>query len=304
MRTLILSDLHGNNAALQKVLDHAYDHFAPTEVWCLGDTVGYGPDPDAVWRALRSEPIPVGGWLAGNHDWGLIGKLKFGGLYRVNGNDETLGIQNFRNEAIQVLAHQQAQLKTHEELWQHLQSLPVMSEIRPGMYLTHGAFMPTAERAITHYLLKAGITAPHISPTKMVENFQQAAVSGTNHVHTQPEVSPPQLFAFGHNHIPGLWRWQKDRWLPLALDIAHPLIDLAASPICVNPGSVGFPRNGMGRPSYALIDWTGQRLHSHAPSITLQYVSYDVGVTRAKMSEAPYAALLQEEQFLIEPRCG
>ncbi len=43
MRTLILSDIHSNLTALQAVLDDA----APFDrVFCLGDVVGYGPDPN------------------------------------------------------------------------------------------------------------------------------------------------------------------------------------------------------------------------------------------------------------------
>ena len=304
IRTLILSDLHGNIEALQKVLDHAYDHFAPTEVWCLGDTVGYGPDPVSVWRTLRNEPVPKGGWLAGNHDWGLVGKLNLGGHFQVNGSGALLGIQNFREEAWQVLLHQQVTLESQETLRQHLQRLPVMSQIRPGMYLAHGAFMPSIERAITHYLVTKNMTAPLIPPEKMVKNFQQAILSGTEYIHTHDKKASPQLFAFGHNHIPGLWRWQKDQWLPLDLGKVHPLKDLTTSPICINPGSVGFPRNGLGCPSYVLIDWTGQYLHRDVPSIALQYVSYDASITRAKMSDLPYVTLLQEERFLPDPKCS
>lgn len=303
-RTLVISDVHGNSAALHKVLGHAYRYFAPTEVWCLGDTVGYGPDPAIVWRTLRNEPIPPGGWLAGNHDWGLVEKLNLGGEYQVNENGETLGIQNFRAEAWQVLLHQQETFAPQSPLRRHLQSLPVMSQVRPGIYLTHGAFLPAVERAITQYLVTKEMTAPLASPMKMVAHFQQAADSGTDHVYVNGEPSPAQLFAFGHNHIPGLWRWQDERWQPLALDEPQSLVDLVAAPLCLNPGSVGFPRNGLGCPSYALIDWVGERLQTGAPAITLQYVPYNVSDTRAKMSKVPYVALLQEEQFLPEPRCS
>ena len=46
MKVLVISDIHGNLAALETVLKDAqgrgYD-----EIWCLGDVVGYGPDPNA-----------------------------------------------------------------------------------------------------------------------------------------------------------------------------------------------------------------------------------------------------------------
>lgn len=69
MRYLVLSDIHSNLEALQAVLDDA----GPVdEIWCLGDLVGYGPDPNACVELLRSRPHRC---VAGNHDWATLGKL-------------------------------------------------------------------------------------------------------------------------------------------------------------------------------------------------------------------------------------
>ncbi|HEY4657562.1 MAG TPA: metallophosphoesterase family protein [Candidatus Bathyarchaeia archaeon] len=67
MRTVVLSDIHANMAALRRVLADlpSYDEF-----YCLGDIVGYGPDPNAVVEALRTlRPTIV---LAGNHDYAVV----------------------------------------------------------------------------------------------------------------------------------------------------------------------------------------------------------------------------------------
>ena len=69
MRYLVLSDIHSNLEAFQAVLDDA----GPVdEIWCLGDIVGYGPDPNACVELLRSRPHRS---IAGNHDWATLGKL-------------------------------------------------------------------------------------------------------------------------------------------------------------------------------------------------------------------------------------
>jgi diadenosine tetraphosphatase ApaH/serine/threonine PP2A family protein phosphatase len=69
MRCLILSDIHSNLEAFRAVLDDA----GPVDqVWCLGDVVGYGPDPNACVELLRSLPHRC---VAGNHDWATLGKL-------------------------------------------------------------------------------------------------------------------------------------------------------------------------------------------------------------------------------------
>lgn len=73
MRYLIISDIHANRTAFEAVMDDAgqpgqdYDF-----VWCLGDVVGYGPDPNECVDMLRGMPHLC---LAGNHDWAALGRL-------------------------------------------------------------------------------------------------------------------------------------------------------------------------------------------------------------------------------------
>ena len=69
MRVAVLSDIHANLVALRAVLEHAGEVDA---IWCLGDTVGYGPEPDACVRELREHGALA---VAGNHDWAAVGKL-------------------------------------------------------------------------------------------------------------------------------------------------------------------------------------------------------------------------------------
>lgn len=69
MRILVLSDVHANLAALEAVLVMAGPF---SQAWCLGDVVGYGPDPDACIERLRSLDLRC---LAGNHDRAAVGML-------------------------------------------------------------------------------------------------------------------------------------------------------------------------------------------------------------------------------------
>lgn len=70
MRNLIISDIHANVTALEAVLNEAerWD-----EVWCLGDLVGYGPDPNECIERIRG--LPNLKCILGNHDAAVIGKL-------------------------------------------------------------------------------------------------------------------------------------------------------------------------------------------------------------------------------------
>ena len=71
MPILILSDIHANLAALEAVLADAGQ---PEAVWCLGDVVGYGPDPNECIERLQGLPGLV--CLLGNHDAAVLGKLE------------------------------------------------------------------------------------------------------------------------------------------------------------------------------------------------------------------------------------
>jgi predicted phosphodiesterase len=70
MRVLVISDIHANYTALVAVLKDAGQ---VDETWCLGDLVGYGPDPNAVIEEVRD--IPNLTCILGNHDMAAIGKM-------------------------------------------------------------------------------------------------------------------------------------------------------------------------------------------------------------------------------------
>ena len=71
MRVLVLSDIHANLAALEAVLADA-GTVGFDRVWCLGDTVGYGPEPEACIARVRSLNGEV---VVGNHDWAAAGNM-------------------------------------------------------------------------------------------------------------------------------------------------------------------------------------------------------------------------------------
>ena len=62
MRIALLSDIHANLVALEAVLAEVT---AAEEIWVMGDTVGYGPDPGDVLAALAGRSARL---VAGNHD--------------------------------------------------------------------------------------------------------------------------------------------------------------------------------------------------------------------------------------------
>jgi predicted phosphodiesterase len=71
MRVAIASDIHGNRHAFEAVIAAAEDD-GVDELWCLGDLVGYGGDPDACVALARRHCAVC---LAGNHDLAVVGVL-------------------------------------------------------------------------------------------------------------------------------------------------------------------------------------------------------------------------------------
>jgi diadenosine tetraphosphatase ApaH/serine/threonine PP2A family protein phosphatase len=71
LRAAVLSDIHSNRQALEAVLA-AIEEAGADEVWCLGDMVGYGADPDACTALVRDWSDVC---LAGNHDLAVLGGL-------------------------------------------------------------------------------------------------------------------------------------------------------------------------------------------------------------------------------------
>lgn len=116
MRILIISDIHANLTALEAVLADAGTFDA---TWCLGDLVGYGPDPNQCVERIRQLPKLV--CIIGNHDAAALRHI----------DDET-----FNPEARNAIQWTRRMLS--ESTNGFLTSLPESAE-RGNVTLTHGS---------------------------------------------------------------------------------------------------------------------------------------------------------------------
>jgi len=117
MRILVISDVHANYTAFEAVLE---DAGTVDETWCLGDVVGYGPDPNAVVELLRE--IPNLTCLLGNHDLAVTGKIPF---------------EAFNGDARRALEHHERVLSADN--MDFLRSLQPNLKVREGVSLVHGS---------------------------------------------------------------------------------------------------------------------------------------------------------------------
>ena len=113
---LVLSDIHANLTALEAVFQSAGTVDA---VWCLGDVVGYGPDPNECIELLRSQPNLA--CLMGNHDAAALGQI---------------ALETFNREARDSIQWLQSILKPENR--DFLKSLPERMTIEQ-VTLAHGS---------------------------------------------------------------------------------------------------------------------------------------------------------------------
>jgi predicted phosphodiesterase len=127
MRILILSDLHSNATALDAALDAAKERWDLSV--CLGDVVGYGPDPNDVTARLRELGTKT---IRGNHDKAVTGLM---------------ATEDFNPVAKAAVDWTRAELKPEHMAW--LSSLPKGPLETDGIVLVHGALQDEDEYVFT-----------------------------------------------------------------------------------------------------------------------------------------------------------
>ncbi len=237
MRILILSDVHGNKAALEAVLADAGQ---VDDIWSLGDIVGYGPEPG--WCVDRIAELGASPSLSGNHDLAAIGKLD---------------ISAFNVVAQIATAWTSAQL--NDEQRRYLESLPSIAEAR-GITVVHGS--------------------PRAPDWEYIGDAQIAGLSF--------DLLATDICFAGHTHsaaiserLAGQTRALHGRWEP------GQQVSLADRRLILNPGSVGQPRDGDPRASYALYD-------PDDGHVTLHRTPYDIDAVQTQMRDLGLPTLLAD----------
>ena len=116
-RYLVLSDIHANLTALEAALEAAKGRW--DRAVCLGDVVGYGPDPNAVIERVRSLGMTT---IRGNHDKAGSG---------IEGGDD------FNPIARAAVDWTHRQLDPENLRW--LRELPAGPLVEDGLVFVHGA---------------------------------------------------------------------------------------------------------------------------------------------------------------------
>jgi diadenosine tetraphosphatase ApaH/serine/threonine PP2A family protein phosphatase len=121
MRALVVADIHANLGAFEAVLRDAEDMGPIDTLWCLGDVVGYGAEPEACIELLRGYPLIA---VAGNHDLAVL---------------DLSMTSEFNAYAAEAIRWTAGRLNAESKQW--LRALPQVVLVEEEFTLTHGSLV-------------------------------------------------------------------------------------------------------------------------------------------------------------------
>lgn len=210
----IISDIHSNLEALQTVLADI-EQRGIKEIICLGDVIGYGPNPKECLDLIESRCRMC---LMGNHDHAV--------LYEpCNFNSAAERAAYWTRQTLE----QEPDREKRNQRWKFLCNLPIRAAESDVLYV-HAS----PRRPINEYIFPEDVFT---NPQKVMSNFER--LEG-------------QLCFVGHTHQPGVFLDDPYFDPPSELSDA-PFFEVTDKPAIINVGSVGQPRDRDPRASYVVI---------------------------------------------------
>jgi len=209
----LISDIHSNVEALTAVFEDMAG-FGVEKTFCLGDAIGYGPNPRETLELLRDSAFT----LLGNHEEGL--------LYTA---------ENFNDRARTALEWTRNELNSAEHpkdanfaLWEFIDGFE--EQRREGDHLFVHA---SPRQPVREYVMPAD----SLDREKMKDIFEH--------------MDGARACFGGHTHVPGMFA-EGGLFKREAELVGR--VPLPEGRCLVNIGSVGQPRDGDPRASYVLLD--------------------------------------------------
>jgi len=273
VRTAIISDIHANLAALETVLAHI-DTKRVDRIVCLGDIVGYGPDP--------AECVDL---VATRCEWSLMGNHDCAMLYEPTNFNEAAKRAAYwtRNAVLEAPDPRLTDLE--RELAAGTMTATAVAEAKAGIIADRARrleFIMTlpVRRSFDDFI------AVHGTPRKCINEylFPDDAISMPGKLQAIFQFVPRYCLV-GHTHVPGVFSDEPDFYPPA--DLGGVYVLRAEEKAIINPGSVGQPRDGDPRASYAILesepDADGRTVHR----VEFHRVEYDVRRTVDRIHAIP-----------------
>lgn len=216
--TAVISDVHANAEALRVVLADI-ERRGIKRIICLGDIIGYGPDPLECVDLVRR-----------HCEWSLMGNHDFSVLYEPT---------NFNPGAEAAAYWTRAQFDSEPDPALRAERYEFLGQLRvrvvesvPGAEVPLLAVHGSPRRPINEYIFPDDCMT---APDKVTTIFERV----------------PRLCIVGHTHVPGVFTDEPDFYPPAELtDAAYRFNEEKA---IINVGSVGQPRDMDPRACYVIL---------------------------------------------------
>ncbi|NOZ24013.1 MAG: metallophosphoesterase [Planctomycetes bacterium] len=211
----IISDVHGNFEAMKAVLDDILSKNI-TDIVCLGDLIGYGPNPKECIDFATNFRIT----MIGNHEEALMEELRTSGF-----NPKASGSRNWTYEQLNLFDEEHKD--ENAKRWDFIGEMEETRTEDDIMYVHASPCDPTRE-----YIYQRDIA----QPVKMKRIFAEIE----------------HICFLGHTHQPGVFTEDLKYYSPRDLPKVCKLPQSKKS--IVNVGSVGQPRDFDVRACYVVLD--------------------------------------------------
>ena len=228
----ILSDIHSNLEALTVVLADI-EKRGIKKIYCLGDVVGYGPNPKECLDLIIEKT-----------EWCVLGNHDYAALYEpTNFNYGAEQASFWTREVLET----EPERRRRDRFWSFLGNLPMRQSLQ---------IESQTNTVIMDFV--------HASPRKPVNEYIFPDDVYTNPVKVRLLFERVKHICFvGHTHMPGVFLDEPDFYLPDELGNVYPIIEDEKA--IINIGSVGQPRDKDNRASYVFVN------ENHVHFVRLEY---------------------------------
>jgi diadenosine tetraphosphatase ApaH/serine/threonine PP2A family protein phosphatase len=265
--TAVISDIHANAEALRQVLADI-DRRGITRIICLGDIVGYGPDPLEAVDLVRRRCA-----------WSLMGNHDFGVLYEPT---------NFNPGAESAAFWTREQFAKEKDEKLLAERYDFLGRLRVRVVEQLGEdglqFRRVDEKGRGASAGEAGVSSNGLIPVLAVHGSPRRPIN--EYIFPDDAMNSPdkmqsifervdRLCVVGHTHVPGVFTDEPDFYPPSELgESCYKFMN--GEKAVINVGSVGQPRDGDPRASYVIL---------HPDRAEFVRIPYDVDVTANKIRQ-------------------
>lgn len=292
MRFAILSDIHGNLDALQAVFNDidCESRRGPEpvgQIWCLGDIVGYGPQPGECVRLIRTKATFC---VAGNHDRAATKQIDLSAFSEhaaesARWTQEHLGPADLQflywlRDLTPVNTFTLAHGSPADPIWEYLTSpdaAAVSFDCFDSYYCVVGhTHLPT---------IFVQRMTDHVTPGQAIKRVLDPSIALTMATPGGPTRKSLESGQFSLASSRASASVPCERWNPPPGFCPIP----AGYRAIINPGSVGQPRDGDNRASYVIFD--------SARGFEFRRVPYNIHETQRKIRQLGLDERLAERLF-------